>query len=410
MLVAIKHDVIGSSHDLYYDSKLDNFVNLQNGDDHKDLWTFTQSHDRNVSFCLNDLFDIYDKSTSIEPPSQFKTALKALGCSSNRFINWRYVLPWQLFETYSLSMARDIVGHFQQCDKDYYIETFRDTVDVLRALEPAAINSALLSQYLISEPNKSVKTTLVSFEPDNAGFAKKVVYGRFKSRTGRLVVQDGPRILLLKKDYKNILKSHYVDGKVLQFDYISFEARVALAIAQKNIHNDIYEELNVELLDNKFTRDVAKSVILSVLYGMSVDKVSALTNTSQNQAKKIIKVIKQYFDFDNIVKQLKEYYKKTGEIKNYYGRPVKINNYSPGGLYNSYIQSTGVDMALLGFKPIIDMGRKMNLRMRPLFVQHDALIVDIAPELYKHIENIKSAGENISDIQGSFPLSSSVIS
>ena len=409
MIFVIRQDAIGSSQDLYYDSKLDSFVNLQNDCNTSDIWSYTAIDDRNASLCLNDLFDLNYQNIQPQIPQEFKLIFTQLGCKSD-VVKWEDVLPRRLYKTYISSMAEDISGRFDKCNKDYYIQTFRSTAEILRALKPARINTPLLLKYASAETNKAVKTTLLTFKPNSSGYANNIVYDRFKSRTGRLVVKSGPSVLLLKKAYKDIITSSYEGGKIVQFDYISFEARIALAVANKNIHKDIYTELNSQLFNNQFTRKVIKETILSTLFGISCEKLALTLNLNKTQTNDIMETIKCYFAFDEVLKPLVDLYKKTGSIKSHYGRTININNYSPGALYNSYIQSTGVDMALQGFKNIVNLAEKMQLPMRPLFIQHDALIVDIAPELIKHLETIKAIGEDVPDINGNFPLSYDIIS
>jgi hypothetical protein len=77
-------------------------------------------------------------------------------------------------------------------------------------------------------------------------------------------------------------------------------------------------------------------------------------------------------------------------------------------LINSYTQSTGVDVALLGFSNVLKTLKTMN--SKALFVLADALILDMHPDELESIEMLKSKCEVVTGYQKKFPVKVSEIS
>ena len=106
-----------------------------------------------------------------------------------------------------------------------------------------------------------------------------------------------------------------------------------------------------------------------------------------------------------VVREQKKNYESTGRIKNFFGRPIKPSSARDSLLYNNYIQSTGVDVALLGFGQILD---KAPSRVRPIFFIHDAMLVDIHPDDIEDFKNISSS--IFIEGLGEFPLDFQILS
>ena len=78
------------------------------------------------------------------------------------------------------------------------------------------------------------------------------------------------------------------------------------------------------------------------------------------------------------------------QIANYYGRPLKIEDPRPNILISHYVQSTAVDTALLGFSRL--MKDLKQLKIVPIYVIHDAVVVDVPMDSIKEFHEICSAG------------------
>ena len=99
--------------------------------------------------------------------------------------------------------------------------------------------------------------------------------------------------------------------------------------------------------------------------------------------------------------------RKFGYMQNCFGRPVKPSSDRDSLVYNNWLQSSAVDVALLGFKEIIDSLK--NLKSNPIFLIHDALLIDVHPEDLELIQKIGKDGVSVEGI-GYFPLSYSTFS
>lgn len=398
MEYSISKHIISSTENKTYSFDINNFVNTKVTE-----WVYGPA-DHN-SYNIVDLFKLNDIELSFQIPQKYKTSITQLSLKNSHVI-WEYAIPSAVYQNLISSFSEAISGHFKTLDTDYYTKVFKKTNDFLQGLYPAKINRKTLLKYIRSEENKTSISNLETFVSDDLGFCAPVIWNRYASRTGRLVVKSGPRILLLKKDYKDMFESRFEGGKIMQFDYVSFEARLALSMAGKECAaEDVYQFINEEIFDSNFKRNDVKEIVLATLYGMSIDNLSSKLYMEHDKVKQCVEKIKRYFCFDQTYNKLLEDIKKTGSIKSFFGRKINIENHNPGAVYNSYIQSTGVDAALLGFNKINEFVKKHELNFAPMFVLHDALIVDVSPELLKHIDRLKSLGENIPGIENKFYLS-----
>jgi hypothetical protein len=87
---------------------------------------------------------------------------------------------------------------------------------------------------------------------------------------------------------------------------------------------------------------------------------------------------------------------KTGGryILNGYGRPIWCEDTKPYALLNYYVQSTAVDVALSGFRNIINRLKQYDLMsmIRPVFILHDGIFFDIHEVAYHIIPKIEKLG------------------
>jgi hypothetical protein len=80
----------------------------------------------------------------------------------------------------------------------------------------------------------------------------------------------------------------------------------------------------------------------------------------------------------DLLKRLRSEHNENGFIRNRYRRRIETPDPGDGQLLNSYLQSTGVDVALLGFSEIT---RRLNPEHAvPVALLHDALILDTTQE------------------------------
>jgi hypothetical protein len=100
--------------------------------------------------------------------------------------------------------------------------------------------------------------------------------------------------------------------------------------------------------------------------------------------------IRSYFKTRDLLARIKQQFIKTGQIVNRYGRPVVIDEPLDHVLINYYAQSTGADVALLGFKSVLDDLATKSIDVKPCYVLHDAIILEAPVEHTETILGIKS--------------------
>lgn len=93
-------------------------------------------------------------------------------------------------------------------------------------------------------------------------------------------------------------------------------------------------------------------------------------------------MVNEYFGIDYMKEQIRVMYQESGEtfLRTFYRKHVIPADSKPHVLLNYFIQSTAVDVALLGFKKILERlattPQVQNLIV-PIYILHDALFLDI---------------------------------
>ena len=140
-----------------------------------------------------------------------------------------------------------------------------------------------------------------------------------------------------------------------------------------------------------FDRKAIKAAVICELYGASKQSLGTALGIDGNELTTFIKAVKMHFNTDELLKRIKATFIARGEILNRYGRPVVVDEPMDHIMLNYYAQSTGVDVALMGFKIIMDRLRSEEKRnVRALYVLHDALIIDVPPERSDDVRSIRT--------------------
>jgi len=283
-----------------------------------------------------------------------------------------------------------------------YIDTFMECNRTLKRLSRARINARSLKAAIESKEIKNVSVAR-GFFPKEDGYLELSEYSITRTLTGRMTVISGPQILTAPKIIRKYLKSSYPGGKIVQVDFISLEPRVAMQLTEDDLGLDVYAYLGEKLFDQKISRSVVKKLVLCAAYGASEATLKKGLPPGIN-IRQLVDKTKQILNYEMVVKKQSKNYEKTGKIKNFFGRPIEPQHARESLLYNNYIQSSAVDVALLGFGKILD---RTSPRVRPIFFIHDAMLVDLHPD---DIEEFKKASSSIViDGLGEFPLDFQVL-
>jgi len=284
-------------------------------------------------------------------------------------ISMEQVLPEYIYLDY-VRDCEELYKDLEMLDEDNFHLRLKEYIQFFNLLEKIKINGISYKAFCEVEKNETVLSTLNSFKPVN-GFANKVSYNLTGTVTGRLVVKkSSPNVLILPSRCRKIFDSSYGrEGSLYNIDFVSLEPRVARKVLNKECEVDIYEDIKNNL-DMIVDRSIIKKAIISVLYG----KHSDIQGISKEKSDLILKSVKEYFS-------LKELYEISNKIyfnkfrKNFYGRPIlNLEEERTNRIINNFIQSTAVDVSLTYFSQITEQFKE---KIRPLFVLHDALIVDV---------------------------------
>lgn len=346
-----------------------------------DEWILGRTVDPRRRRCLNTALRLARADVDLLPPERW---VKAMSHLTKGPVLWSAALPPDEYRTFVKNLIKGVLGNLRQLPKEYCETTWTSCGELLSSLKPAKVDGPLFRE--LSSGNPSMET----FRPGGGGFASPVVYDRFGTRTGRLTVASGPNILTLKKEHRRVLRSFYPDGKICYLDFSSLEARIILyeaGVVPRG--DDVYTQISEDLFGGRMSRDTVKVAVLSELYGSSKAALGNRLSIGGKQLDDFVASIRSYFRTPELKARLKEEYTNGGKIHNKYGRPLFIDDPSADHLLvNTYTQSTGVDVSLLGFKSIVDSLGTDGIR--PLFVLHDALILDVRGDRLADVEAIES--------------------
>jgi hypothetical protein len=260
-----------------------------------------------------------------------------------------------------------------------YVKTYRQGREFLRCLQRPTIDIELLRDHRENPATSaSVASTLLSFSPDETGLAPEIEYDQTSTSTGRLLVTSGPRVLTLPKEHRDIIRSAQ-GGSIFEVDFVSLEPRLALLLAGGRPPRDIYEDVRDRLDVATVSRSDVKLAVISALYGSSS---AALAGTlgGRSQARALVDEVKDLFRVNDLVARLRSHMTEHGDrLHSWFGRPLREVGPNDGDskLVSHYIQSSAVDVSLLGFSQLSD--RVHSLGARPIYVIHDAVLFDVPP-------------------------------
>lgn len=356
------------------------------------------------SIPLEDLAKIINVSLdglSIAGDAQSR-AFSSLGVDLSS-VPWFLAIGRDQFKSRISTISKLISSIIRDPDLSKYISIYTQGRKFLFSLSRPSIDPVMLNKISLERDlNLSVLASIKSLTPEEDGLAPRIVYDQSATATGRLTVKKGPSILTLPKEYRSVIRSS-CGGKIFEVDFVSLEPRVALNIMGVNPPRDIYEDIRSRTQMSGLTRQIIKQAVISSLYGSS-PALLAESLGGQWEALNLIKEVKKYFRVSDMTSRLRsEMSIHKNRLHNYYGRPLVhiCSSDSDAKLISYYLQSTAVDVALLGFSSLYD--KIKSLGVRPIYVIHDALLVDVPKEAETDFFRMCNAGIDL-DI-GHFELS-----
>ena len=206
-------------------------------------------------------------------------------------------------------------------------------------------------------------------------------------------------ILTLPRKYRNIFKSSFKKGKLFYIDFVSLEPRIMRKLGGWDCLGDIYEEI-MSSLELDIDRSVVKQAIISSVYGSS--KKSLYSKISKDKVDQLCDYIDKYLCVDQCLEMAQES-SENGHRTNFWGRVLWNNHVTEENIIlNNYVQSTAVDVALSGFSKVYS--RLNKSQAKPIFIIHDALMIDIEESYIGEFVKEVKQGYNC-NILGHFPIS-----
>jgi DNA polymerase I-like protein with 3'-5' exonuclease and polymerase domains len=161
---------------------------------------------------------------------------------------------------------------------------------------------------------------------------------------------------------------------VLTVDFTSIEPRVALLSVGKLAPEDVYSDILEEF--QGIGRQTAKAVTLIALYGGQVNRLSGVVGDTE-KARKAVSFVRSHFRVNELEAKLSRQ-AELGLVRNIFGRPLREATKNARVRTNHYLQSSAAELAPTLFS---ELCQKFSHGVRPLFVIHDALVVDVAADV-----------------------------
>jgi hypothetical protein len=360
----------------------------------EEVWRCSVSRREDVMFCWNTLQMLYDRSEVPQPPAAHVKCIRSLMVEGSP--PWSMVLPPTVYRTYLDSLVAFSKKPVDETTIEYYKNIWVHASSLLSSLKPAKVDGSLVDSLCESVHNSQVVST---FKARAGGYAHPVTYDRFGTVTGRLTVSSGPNILLLKKENRKLLKPSTPGGHVVSLDFSSLEARILLYESGKGCDaTDLYADIADRL--GGIPRNVVKAAVLAELYGSSRNSLALTLGMSDVELSRFINKVGEIINTKTLLANLKKQFLQEGYIKNKYGRRLDVTRPQDNIFINYYAQSTGVDVAMTGFNKVLNVLGADGIR--PLFVLHDALILDVREDRMKDVESIGSV--TVPGYEFEFPL------
>jgi len=219
---------------------------------------------------------------------------------------------------------------------------------------------------------------------------KRTITGRINCVDKKLNIQLLPKNSEIRKD----IVSEFSGGKIVIFDYVSFETKLSVYLTKDQIFIDKLNasDLHVEtskILFNKSDisnneRKVGKQINHAIIYGVGNDKLKSILQQN-NLSIKLIDKIKDFLKpiIDNS-KKLSENFKTEGYILNPYNTIIYPNK--DWAVYNNYVQSIAADMVVDKLLKIKEITEKTQSNF--MYQVYDSFVFDIHPDELELIKSI----------------------
>lgn len=398
MMICVNANYIGTNQHLLFEPIAENFFWVNSVPTASWTWGFP-----GTSRMFEDVVHLLHQEILPFVPEPHRKATELIWNESIKNVPWKKILPSSIYGSRLKLFLKQIGNIYKIFYDSEYATIFEKYLVVLGQLCSTRIDVEKWKTYLKNEKSSTVRSTLKSFVPVRDDYALLPEYNYCKTSTGRAVMRNGPQILTLPSNYRDIIIPAKEGNIIIQLDFISLEPRVALYTAGKSIKSvDIYAHVLQEVFDGKVTRSQAKLATLCALYGASLKRLQQMM-PNENVAQ-VVHRIKTFFGVLERVRILKSNIKNTSLFHNHFGRCLKLEDIlADHVLFSRFVQSTAVDVSMLGFFQLLQSDELRDCELRPLFILHDALILEIPKNQVSMIREYCNRGVLINEL-GVFPL------
>lgn len=327
-------------------------------------------------------------SVSQQPPKSHTAAWELLGVTPP----WAQSLPSHVFKSWLQKFTRDLLELRDQWADGYYGREFQIQQRLLQRLQQPFVD--------VSAIKRIDDDRIRAFEPDPHGLAPKSSYDIWSSVTGRMSIESGPNILTMDKKYRHIFKSRFSGGEIVQIDFSSLEPNTFLAMQGKQFTGDAYSWAASQI-EIDVPREILKIAVMSALYGMSPSNF-AKKFADIPDANDLLFQVRDAFGVDKMNKHYREQLDAEGHITNHFGRIIKCDKKSP--LVAHAVQSSAVDVVCQGFTTLLDEFESDGIDAVPLYLIHDALMMDVTHDAKERIKARLASGVHIASMGCTMPL------
>lgn len=313
--------------------------------------------------------------------------------------DWSSVLGLEKFVNMSIKLINKTECFLSDENNAYYYNDCKKHYNLFKEIKPAQVNREKLLKYINSVEKYRAKQILEVINKDTMMF-NPIKYSLFNTVTGRMTVYSGLNLLTLKKENRNIIKSSYDEGKILEIDIKNLEPRILMGMFNKEVPDDIYSWIGNDVLhDISIDRNFVKELTFKILYGASMNTIKKDLDWLYD-IEDIVNRIKSNMGYQELALKIKSEMKE-GYFKNYYGRKLKNSSAN----INHYLQSTGVDVSMHCFSKINNILKQGGMRFKIIGFIHDAMIIDADKTSSQTIiKNLNKKNISVQGFNNKFPI------
>src|SRR3989304_2876744 len=256
--------------------------------------------------------------------------------------------------------------------------------------------------------DKKYENEKIDFKKTSDGMQYvRLLYSNKRTITGRINCVDrrfNPQMLAKDSNDRKMIVSRFKGGKIVVLDYVSFETKLALFFSQdkdfikKFKDKDLHEETAKVIFKNKKVnakeRSIGESINHTLIYGGGEEVLKKILKEVPDVNDAILRVREFLNPIIEFSKQIQCSYDELGYIVNSFSTIVKPQK--TWATFSNFISAMAADILVEKLYLI----RKFfaDKKSKFIFQVHDSFIIDVHPEEFSIIEEIKSVLSDFTNI------------